>query len=88
VLDAWSAGNGKAFAAPFSDDALFIGILRELKLHNHRRCPESVRSASEFESRPASSEEEMRAAIAPMLEAAMPSLAHRNTRACRTDVVT
>ena len=26
VLDAWGAGNGKAFAAPFSDDALFIGF--------------------------------------------------------------
>ena len=26
VLDAWGAANGKAFAAPFSDDALFIGF--------------------------------------------------------------
>jgi uncharacterized protein (TIGR02246 family) len=26
VLDAWGAGNGKAFAASFSDDALFIGF--------------------------------------------------------------
>ena len=26
ALDAWGAGNGKAFAAPFSDDALFIGF--------------------------------------------------------------
>ena len=26
VLDAWGAGNGNAFAAPFSDDALFIGF--------------------------------------------------------------
>jgi uncharacterized protein (TIGR02246 family) len=26
VLDAWGAGDGEAFAAPFSDDALFIGF--------------------------------------------------------------
>ena len=39
-------------------------MLRELKLHYHRRCHESVRSASEFGSRPSSSEEQMREAIA------------------------
>jgi hypothetical protein len=55
-------------------------MLREIKLHYHRRCRESVRSASEFGSRPASSEEQMREAIAPMLEAAMPPIAHRNAR--------
>jgi uncharacterized protein (TIGR02246 family) len=26
VLEAWGAGDGEAFAAPFSDDALFIGF--------------------------------------------------------------
>jgi uncharacterized protein (TIGR02246 family) len=26
VLDAWAAGDGEAFAAPFSEDALFIGF--------------------------------------------------------------
>jgi uncharacterized protein (TIGR02246 family) len=26
VLDAWDAGDGEAFAAPFSEDALFIGF--------------------------------------------------------------
>jgi uncharacterized protein (TIGR02246 family) len=26
MLDAWQAGDGEAFAAPFSDDALFIGF--------------------------------------------------------------
>ena len=26
TVDAWGAGNGKAFAVPFSDDALFIGF--------------------------------------------------------------
>jgi uncharacterized protein (TIGR02246 family) len=26
VLEAWGAGNGEAFAEPFSDDALFIGF--------------------------------------------------------------
>jgi uncharacterized protein (TIGR02246 family) len=26
VLDAWRAGDGRAFAAPFSDDAVFVGF--------------------------------------------------------------
>lgn len=26
MLDAWEAGDGEAFAAPFSDDALFVGF--------------------------------------------------------------
>jgi uncharacterized protein (TIGR02246 family) len=26
VLDAWRAGDGQAFAAPFSDDAVFVGF--------------------------------------------------------------
>jgi uncharacterized protein (TIGR02246 family) len=26
MLDAWGAGDGQAFAAPFADDALFIGF--------------------------------------------------------------
>src|SRR6266545_4922067 len=26
ALDAWGAGDGEAFAAPFRDDALFIGF--------------------------------------------------------------
>jgi uncharacterized protein (TIGR02246 family) len=26
MLDAWKAGDGEAFAAPFSDDALFVGF--------------------------------------------------------------
>jgi uncharacterized protein (TIGR02246 family) len=26
MLDAWEAGHGEAFAAPFSDDALFVGF--------------------------------------------------------------
>jgi uncharacterized protein (TIGR02246 family) len=26
ILEAWGAGDGEAFAAPFSDDAVFIGF--------------------------------------------------------------
>ena len=64
-------------------------MLRELRLHYHRRCRESVRSASEFGSPPSSSEEQMREGIAPMIEAAMLLIAHHNARAAgRSHLIT